>query len=87
MTDKTNDPFDPSKYCDGLVYRAAQFAVDKGGADLETFLDRLLTFGAAQLVALEGPGKAAFLFRYIADQIEGGVFDHLQQSSKGRVKH
>lgn len=64
--------------CDEIIGRAAHLMVTEAGADISTTLDRLLTYSAAQVVAIDGGDKAAALFRHIADQIEAGAFAHLE---------
>lgn len=67
---------------DEIVTRAARLMVTEAGADIGMALDRLLTYSAAQVTSMDGKAEAAALFRHIADQIEGGAFDHLEPSSR-----
>ena len=60
--------------CDQIVYRAARMMLGEVKAPMPMVLDRLLTFAAAQAVAVDGEVKTALAFRVLADRIEAGLF-------------
>ncbi len=63
--------------CDHLVHECAAKMLEEG-ASLGMTLDRLLTFSAAQACKVDGAFNAAAAFRHIADQIDNGIFAHLE---------
>tara|TARA_R110000823_G_scaffold42562_2_gene111400 strand:+ start:356 stop:604 length:249 start_codon:yes stop_codon:yes gene_type:complete len=71
------------KACDLIVHRSAKQMLGKG-ASIGMVLDRLLTFSAGQACKTDGAFYAAQAFRSIADQIEGGVFAHLEPAPDGK---
>ncbi len=59
--------------CDRLVELAALDMLG-GGASIETIIDRLLTYAAAQSCVVNGSADTAAQFRTFADKIDGGIF-------------
>lgn len=70
-----------ARRCDQLISECVETMVAEG-ASLEVVLDRILTFAAGQACALDGAFNSAAVFRSIADQIEGGLFSHLEPVGK-----
>lgn len=81
MKDASNDT---RKACDQIVHRSAELILAQG-ASIGLVLDRLLTFSAGQACKVDGAFQTAQAFRSIADQIEDGLFAHLEPApvSKG----
>ncbi len=71
------------KACDLIVHRSAELMLEQG-ASVGMVLDRLLTFSAGQACKCDGAFNAAKAFRSIADQIEAGVFAHVEPSENGK---
>lgn len=71
------------KACDLIVHRSAELMLEQG-ASIGMVLDRLLTFSAGQACKIDGAFHAAQAFRQVADQIEGGVFAHIEPAPKGK---
>jgi hypothetical protein len=69
--------------CDQIIHRSAELMLEQG-ASMGMMLDRLLTFSAGQACKVDGAFHTAQAFRSIADQIEGGVFAHLEPAPEGK---
>lgn len=69
--------------CDKIVATAAQMMVDSGASG-PMALDRMLTYCAAQACSIDGAFQTAALFRHIAEQVESGIFAHLEPSDDGK---
>ncbi|MDX0210202.1 hypothetical protein GOC35_00600 [Sinorhizobium meliloti] len=72
--------------CDQVVERAASVMVEELGAPIEMMIDRMLTYAGAQMCALDGTKKTAAIFRQLAANVEGGVFDRVMEKNR-RGKH
>lgn len=73
---------DTRKLCDQIITRAAEAMVYEVGVDIETCLDRLLTYSAAQAVHATGSAETAAMFRVMADRIEAGIFAKVERDGK-----
>lgn len=73
-----SNPNSSRALCDEIVARAAYLMLTEADADISMALDRMLTYCAAQAVSMDGNKTTAALFRNIAEQIEAGVFAHLE---------
>jgi len=74
------------KKIDLAISRTARTAVGSFGASFEILIDRMLTYAAAQMVSMGGKAHAAAALRKCADVVEGGLFDHLDDTAKDK-KH
>ena len=72
MTDKQT-----KAKCDRIVAKSARTMVEVG-ASVPMVLDRMLTYATAQACSYGGSVEAAKMFRHIAEQIEDGVFAHVE---------
>lgn len=72
--------------CDRAITKAAKLMIGSIGASHEVMLDRLLTFTAAQMVAITGKAETAEAFRQCAKTVEGGIFDHIDPTAP-KSKH
>lgn len=72
--------------CDQLVQRAGQTMVEQAGASTEMMIDRLFTFAIAHACMLAGSADTAKMLRQVADNIDGGMFAHLDARREGQ-KH
>jgi uncharacterized protein len=64
---------DKKKLCDLVVEQAAQMMVVGFGAPIPMMVDRLLTYGAAQIASMHGSAHTAEVLRHLARNVEGGV--------------
>ncbi|MEO9463908.1 MULTISPECIES: hypothetical protein [Alphaproteobacteria] len=79
----TNQEQQTRQACDQIIHDGALMMIGHG-ASIATILDRLLTFSAGQACKIDGAFNTAKAFRAIADQIEAGVFNHLEPTSKDK---
>lgn len=73
------------KACDTIMEGAVAQMSDLG-VPIGMLLDRLFTFGAAQSCGVSGSKFTADMFRFMADRIDAGVFNHLDRTML-RSKH
>jgi hypothetical protein len=64
-------------FCDLTVERASTLMLESG-AEIPMIVDRLITYGVAQVVAAYGKDEAITMLRGALDAIERGVFDKLE---------
>lgn len=84
MTEMQNlDAEAQRRFCDQTVERAAAL-MEERGADVGMILDRLITFAAAQAVLCDGSTATAETFRHLAERLDSGVFQHLDNRRCGR---
>ncbi|OWJ76979.1 hypothetical protein [Haematobacter genomosp. 1] len=82
MKDTTKQPGPQVlKACDEVVETAARAMVGLG-ASPEMAIDRMLTYCGASVASWHGSSEAADLFRRLADNIEAGIFAHLDRTAK-----
>lgn len=65
--------------CDAVLERAAEMMGAEVGASPEMIIDRIMTFGVAQMVHLAGKAHTIATLRRVVEQVEHGVFNHLEE--------
>lgn len=74
--------------CDRLVELAAE-SMQEAGAPLAMIIDRLVTYGVAQMVAVDGSEITARNFHMIAEKIGAGAFAQVtgENAQRSGVRH
>ena len=74
---KTTSETERRALCDLILSRATEMMVTDVGVSVEMVVDRLITYAAAQTVTTYGKQDAIDMFKFSAEQVEAGKFDHL----------
>lgn len=69
--------------CDRLLELSAG-DMQSLGAEPERIVDRMLTYGAAQIVCWHGGARAAEVLRTLADNVAAGSFARMDPTSLGK---